>query len=85
MIDYGYYGHTTYACFAGETDNLRYNWFKALHKEFKRRLPFMKNAVLSDFILKYTSVERYIMVRLSVIPKISIARKLVKKLQEKGS
>lgn len=58
MIEYSHVGRVTYACFAGETDNLRYNWFKALHKEFKKRLPFMENAVLSSFILKYTPVER---------------------------
>lgn len=58
MIDYGYYDNITYACFAGETDNLGYNWFKSLHKEFKRRLPFMENAVISGFILKYTPVEK---------------------------
>ena len=58
MIEYGYYGNITYACFVGETDNLRYNWFKSLHKEFKRRLPFMENAVISGFVLKYTPVEK---------------------------
>lgn len=56
MIDYGHYGYTTYACFAGENDSLRYNWFKSLHKEFKRRLPFMENGVISSFILRYTPV-----------------------------
>lgn len=58
MIEYSHAGRVTYACFAGETDNLRYNWFKALHNEFKRRLPFMENAVISGFILKFTPVER---------------------------
>lgn len=52
MIEYSHEG-----CFAGETDNLRYN-FKALHNEFKRRLPFMENAVISGFVLKYTPVEK---------------------------
>lgn len=58
MIEYSHEGNVTYACFAGETDNLRYNWFKALHNEFKRRLPFMENAVISSFILKYTPTEK---------------------------
>lgn len=58
MIKYSHECNVTYACFAGETDNLRYNWFKALHNEFKRRLPFMENAVISGFILKYTPVEK---------------------------
>ena len=56
MIEYSHAGKVTYAWFAGETDNLRYNWFKSLHREFKRRLPFMENAVISGFILKYTPV-----------------------------
>lgn len=58
MIKYSHEGRVTYACFVGETDNLRYNWFKSLHKEFKRRLPFMENGVISSFILKYTPVEK---------------------------
>lgn len=58
MIKYSHEGNVTYACFAGETDNLRYNWFKALHKEFKGRLPFMENAVISSFILKYAPTEK---------------------------
>ena len=56
MIEYSHEGNITYAWFAGETDNLRYNWFKSLHKEFKSRLPFMENAVISGFVLKYTPV-----------------------------
>ena len=58
MIEYEHESNITYACFAGETDNLRYNWVKALHNEFKWRLPFMENAVLSGFILKYTPIEK---------------------------
>ena len=58
MIEYSHEGRVTYAWFAGKTDNLRYNWFKALHKEFKWRLPFMENSVISNFILKYTPVEK---------------------------
>lgn len=63
MIDYGYYGNITYACFVGETDNLRYNWFKSLHKEFKRRLPFMENAILYKFIKKYTPTDKVYMAK----------------------
>ena len=58
MIEHSHEGRVTYACFAGETDNLRYNWFKSLHNEFKRKLPFMENAVISSFILKYTPIEK---------------------------
>ena len=58
MIEYSYKGNITYACFAGETDSLRYNWFKSLHNEFKRRLPFMKSIILFRFILKYTPTEK---------------------------
>ena len=57
MIEYSHAGRVTYACFAGETDSLRYNWFKSLHNEFKRRLPFMENAILYKFIKKKTDEE----------------------------
>lgn len=42
MIEYSHAGKVTYAWFAGETDNLRYNWFKSLHREFKRSFPSWK-------------------------------------------
>ena len=58
MIEYKHENNITDACFAGETDNLRYNWFRALRNEFKWRLPFMKSIVLFRFILKYTPIEK---------------------------
>ena len=58
MIDYGYYGNITYACFVGETDNLRYNWFHSLYNEFKKKLPFMESAILYKFIKKYTPTDK---------------------------
>lgn len=58
MIEYSHAGKVTYACFAGENDSLRYNWFRSLYNEFKWRLPFMKSIVLFRFILKYTPTEK---------------------------
>ena len=85
MIEYSHVGNVTYACFAGETDSLRYNWFKSLHNGFKRKLPFMGNAVISSFILKYTPVGKTTIVGLNVILMTGIVRKLAKKLLETGS
>ena len=61
MIEYGYCGNITYACFVGETDNLRYNWFHSLYIEFKKKLPFMENAILYKFIKKYTPTDKVYM------------------------
>lgn len=61
MIVYAHYIDTTYAYFVGETDNLRYDWFHSLYIEFKKKLPFMENAILYKFIKKYTPTDKVYM------------------------
>lgn len=80
MIEYSHVGRVTYACFAGETDNLRYNWFHSLYNEFKKKLPFMANAILYKFIKKYTPTDKVYMGKSKCNPNDKYSEKIGKEI-----